>query len=399
MSGTGGIGIVGTGISGLQLALHLQQAGVATTVYAAEPVERLRGGRLTNSVVRYAPTLERERRLGVSHREPDLIGTIHVRVAGDRPLAFCGRLPAPGNTTDFRIYLPGLLEYYGRRGGQVVIAPCGPADLPALGERHELVVVAAGRDGFGGVFHRDPERSPYDRPQRRITVGLYTGVASTEPSGVEFTVIPGLGEIFQMPFHSFDGPVSVVCVEGVPGTPLADLSGLDYEQDPRVFVSGLLDVLHRHAPALHERIDQSVFMPTQPADLLQGGLTPVVRRNSVALGEGRHALALGDAWIVHDPIAAQGANLGSRCASVLGEMIAAGGPYDERFCRAAEQRLWAAAQAPTVLSNALLAPPPPHVADVLRRASEDQQVADRFCAGFGEPESLLDMLSSEPVLS
>ena len=30
----GGIGIVGTGISGLQLALYLQSAGINTTIYS-----------------------------------------------------------------------------------------------------------------------------------------------------------------------------------------------------------------------------------------------------------------------------------------------------------------------------------------------------------------------------
>ena len=111
------------------------------------------------------------------------------------------------------------------------------------------------------------------------------------------------------------------------------------------------------------------------------------------LDHGRFALAIGDAWILNDPIAAQGANLGSRCAFLLGDSIVAGGPYDEAFCRRVEAELWAAAAAPTMLSNGLLEPPTEAVIGVLARAAQDQAVADRFAVGFGNPEDMLALLS------
>jgi 2-polyprenyl-6-methoxyphenol hydroxylase-like FAD-dependent oxidoreductase len=108
-------------------------------------------------------------------------------------------------------------------------------------------------------------------------------------------------------------------------------------------------------------------------------------------------MAVGDAWILTDPIAAQGANLGSRCAFILGEAISAGGPYGERFCRETEDVLWRAAEAPTILSNALLEPPTEPVVDLLLRASQDQTLADQFGRGFGEPDRLQAMLAGEPA--
>lgn len=109
---------------------------------------------------------------------------------------------------------------------------------------------------------------------------------------------------------------------------------------------------------------RSSFGLTRPLDLLQGALTPVVRQSWAALGDGRHALAIGDAWILNDPVAAQGANLGSRCAFALGEAVAGGGPYDEPFRRRVAGLLWAAAEVPTTLSNAVLAAaPPPQLLD------------------------------------
>lgn len=96
-------------------------------------------------------------------------------------------------------------------------------------------------------------------------------------------------------------------------------------------------------------------------------------------------------------MAAQGANLGSRCALLLGESIAAGGPYDEAFCQRVEARLWEAAEAPTMLSNGLLEPPSPGVIDLLVRAGQDQALADRFVSGFGDPEGMLAMFTAEPA--
>jgi len=106
-------------------------------------------------------------------------------------------------------------------------------------------------------------------------------------------------------------------------------------------------------------------------------------------------VAIGDAWILNDPVAAQGANLGSRCAFVLGEAITGGGPYDEPFCRRMDAALWAAASAPTALSNALLEPPTEAVVDVLFRACGDPATADRFVSGFGDPEDMLALLAGE----
>lgn len=148
---------------------------------------------------------------------------------------------------------------------------------------------------------------------------------------------------------------------------------------------------------MRDQVDSSSFGLTGQLDVLQGRLLPVVRQAWTPLDEGKHALAIGDAWILNDPVAAQGANLGSRSAALLAELIEAGGPYDEAFCRQADSRLWGAAVAPTMLSNALLEPPTPAVIDVLVRAAQDSTFADRFASGFGDPEGMLAMFTPEPA--
>src|SRR5260221_8835261 len=122
----GGIGIVGAGISGLQLALYLQGQGVGTTLYSSLSGEEIAAGPVQNFPTRWAPTLEREQRLGVHDKGHYPTTAVRVMLAGHQPLAIDGRLSGPADSTDFRMYLPRLLDIYEQRGGTVVVSPCGP---------------------------------------------------------------------------------------------------------------------------------------------------------------------------------------------------------------------------------------------------------------------------------
>jgi len=346
--------------------------------------------------VRWPATLDREAALGVEPTTPNAIDAVHVRIPGDQGLSFCGRISGSANATDFRLYIPQLIDAFEARGGKFVVESVTPTDLDRVAAVHDLVVVAVGRDGFGTVFGRDETRSPRSQPARHIAAGLYRGVGWPSPSGVEFTIIPGIGEIFQVCFQSFDGPVSAVAVEAIPEGPLDVLVDRDYAADPAGFHAAVLGLIETFAPALRGRIDGAAFALERPQDLLQGRLVPTVRHAYAALGDAR-VIAIGDAWILNDPIAAQGANLGSRCAFIVGEAIVTGGPYDDAFCRSLADRMWEAAAAPTILSNALLDPPPEHVVSTLVRATADQALADRFVNGFGSPEDMLRLLAPEPV--
>lgn len=390
-----GIGIVGCGISGLQLALYLQQHGVPTTLYAPVPMAATAAGPLPNFVTRWAPTLEREATLGLVDAAAVTANRVRVQVAGT-PIRVDGALSGPADATDFRIYLPWLLEIYLERGGEHRVGPCGPAQLAELTERHELVVVAVGRDGFGNTFPLDPERSPYRRPQRHWAVGMYTGAELPEGVCAEVNVVPGLGEIVHVRGRSFDGMVSAIGVAALPAGPAAYLADYPHADDPRGFSSAVLTTLRMHAPTVADRIDERSFAPTRPLDVLRAALVPGVRRPWVDVG-GRTVMAVGDAWVLNDPVIAQGANVGSRSAFVLGAAIAAGGPYDEAFARRTEEAMWAQAQAPTTLTNAFLQPTPPHVVALLVRATTDQVLADQV-ADLGQPERMLSLLAPSPAV-
>ena len=375
------IGIVGTGISGLTLALHLRQHGTETTVYSEHAAGDLRGSRLSNAVARSAATQARERALGVDHwaDATHQMRALHLH-AGDA-IQVTGRLPDPMTAIDFRIYLPRLLEDYLRRGGKLVIAAGAAEQVTAWSERHELMVVASGRDTADRLFPRD---GAHAAPQRRIAAGLYRGIASPEPEGIVYALAPGAGEIFTMPFLTFEGWVTALLVEAIPGGPLEPITRARSTEGHE---ADLLALLERFAPAIAARVDRGRFALTRKQDLLRGAVTPTARMPWARLETGRYALAIGDAWATNDPLVAQGANLASATGWIVGEAICEHAVLDELFRRDVEARMWAAAQPAIDVTNAFLAPPP-HVVELLEVATRDARVADALAARFGRPAEL-----------
>ncbi|MEA2189487.1 MAG: hypothetical protein QOK16_4498 [Solirubrobacteraceae bacterium] len=383
------IGIVGTGISGLNLAISLQQAGVDTTVYAEHAPEQMRRTRLPNTVARFHPTVARERALGVDHwsgSAADSAAT-HISIL-DTPIAFAGRLAAPFSGVDFRVYLPRLLEDYAERGGQVVFGPRTPEDVVAGIDAHDLTVIASGRESVNAFFPRDPNRSVHDAPQRIICSTLCRGVVPLEPRGASISIAPGVGEIFTFRFVSLHGLVTAVAFESVPGGPLDPITRASYAEDPAAFEALMIDLLRQYAPSVHERIDRAEFAVTGPTDVLQGAITPTVRRPYCEVAPGRFVMAVGDAFVANDPVGGQGANLASASAAVLADAISQDVAFDEWFCRSVARDMWAVAEPVTNFNNSLLLPPEPHVEAILGAASQHQSVADAFCDKWAHPADM-----------
>jgi hypothetical protein len=163
-----GIGIVGSGIAGLQLGLFLQQHDVAVTIYTETSADDIAAGRLPNTVGHHRATLERERALGVHFWDASEYGydCHHHYVGGEHPLFFPGFFKARSSSIDYRLYLPRLTQEYEERGGELVVCSLAPEDVERLSGNHDLMVVCSGRGGLSSMFARRSEKSPYDRPQR-----------------------------------------------------------------------------------------------------------------------------------------------------------------------------------------------------------------------------------------
>jgi 2-polyprenyl-6-methoxyphenol hydroxylase-like FAD-dependent oxidoreductase len=389
------IGIIGAGISGLQLALRLQQLGIPVAVHSAQDADGLKSGSPKNFPARFGATQDREKALGVFDWPDEarvLAWSVAVSAPEGPPLTFEATLTPPSSVVDFRLYLPHLFEAFTSRGGEVVL---GAPDLDLVARKHDLVVVANGDRSMRDLFPRVPELSPFDGPQRIITTAIYRGIAEKSPNQLDLRLIPGVGEIFQIPFLSPKGRANVLAFEAVPGGPLESVSHLDADADPAKFYREVLALLEQFMPELRERVDTTEFATIGPHEVLQGGVTPTVRKGWATLPNGRCALAIGDAWITNDPLTAQGANLGSYSAFALADLIGArSGPFDESFCRRASDSLWEHAKPVVEWSNAFLAPPPPHVVSLFQAAAADRRVADAFVSNFNDPVAMWQTLSS-----
>ena len=389
------IGIVGAGTAGLHLGLKLLSHGISVTLYAEQDPAKLRAGRLPNTVAHHSPTRARERELGVDHwggPHADLC-QVGIHVNGPESFGLRGRLENPTVFVDYRLYQPKLAEDFVARGGRLEVRSVDAAALEGLSSQHDLVAVATGRNGLTALFPRIPELSPHTKPARLLFAALLKGVRMQDPIGMEANLVPGQGEIFEAQVISHHGRVPSILVEALPEGELAVLSTQRYDADPRAFEALLLDRLRRFAPTTYERVNPAEFGVLGPMDWLQGAFTPMVRRGWAPLANGRFVVAVGDTHVTNDPVAGQGANAASASAFAMAQSILealdSARPFDEAFCRATEEKTWAAVAPATHWTNALLQPPPPHVVEVLVAGSQEPRVADAFVNAFMIPEHIL----------
>jgi 2-polyprenyl-6-methoxyphenol hydroxylase-like FAD-dependent oxidoreductase len=390
------IGIVGGGIAGLHLGLWLREFGIDATIYSEKTSAQLLEAPLRNIVIRNACTRDRERALRVNHWDdsaPDL-GYLSVTVTGT-PLAFAGTLAPPSNVVDMRIYWARLLDDFSARGGDVVIGTLASTDLDELATRHDLLVIASGRGNLSNLFERIPEHSPNSEPQRLVSAGFYRGIRPRDPLGFEVVISRGHGEILVFPLFSFEPGLTGIGIEAIRGGAFSHLSEVKYASDPRRFEQSVLDILRDHAPTVYERINVEEFAVARPQDVGYIAITPAVRRGYARLGNGRHAVALGDAHIVMDPITGQGANKAAVAAQTLAEAIRDASNYGESFCREAEQLMCRYALPVSDACNARLKPPAPHVQRLLGGAARHQELADFYAFGFNHPDRYWEVVSSE----
>lgn len=234
-------------------------------------------------------------------------------------------------------------------------------DLAPLARRFDLMVVASGRGSLASVFERVADRSPYDRPQRLLLAALFTGVRRTSPVGATLSVSPGHGELVDIPILTFGGMASALLFENIPGGDLEELARLRYDDNPKGFIKNVLTRLEQHHPHIFNRIDVGSFDLCAPNDILQGGVTPVLRRFTLDLGDGKFAVAAGDVHCTVDPLLGQGANIASHSAFVLAEEIVKDVALDARFCERVEWHRQDRVLGASRWTNIMLQPPSPEM--------------------------------------
>jgi 2-polyprenyl-6-methoxyphenol hydroxylase-like FAD-dependent oxidoreductase len=382
------IGIIGAGVAGLHLGLHLRQHGVDAVILTDTRPEDYRGARLQNTVAHHHGTLALERALGIDHWPVEQCGYFahYHYFGGEFPLAFRGHPTAAGRSVDYRIYLPQLMADFAERGGVIEYGAIAEHDVPALVQRFDLIVVCTGRTPLGRLFARDARHSPLEKPQRSLQAGLFTGIRGQEPRGVMLSIAPGHGELVELPILSFGGPVTGLLLENLPGGDFEELQHLRYEDDPRRFRETFLAKLATHHPLIHERIDAQSFDLCSPRDQLQGAITAVVREGHRPLGDEKWAIALGDAHVTVDPALGQGANAAAYAAAILGEEIVRQDIFDERFCEEVDARRMDRILCAARWTQRMLEPPSAELRQLIAVMSQNQALLDAFSDGFSRPD-------------
>jgi Styrene monooxygenase A putative substrate binding domain len=382
------ITIVGAGQSGLQLGIGLLDAGYQVTTVSNRTAEEIHDGKVSSSQCMFHDSLEHERQLGLDFWSdaPQVEGisfTVpHPELPGEKAISWASRLDNPAQSIDQRVKFPKFMEEFVARGGELIFEDAGIEDLERYTQNSDLVIVAAGKGEIAQLFTRDAVRSTYDAPQRALALTYVNGLAPrAEFSAVSFNLIPGVGEYFVFPALTTTGPCEIMVFEGIPGGPMDCWKSLTAEEH----LQTSKDVLNKYLP--WEAARATDVEMTDKNGFLQGRFPPTVRHPIATLPSGRNVLGLADVVVLNDPITGQGSNNASKCAASYLQSILEQGDdaFDAAFMQASFERYWTYAQHVAQWTNALLAPPQPHMLEVLGAAGQSPEIAHRFANGFNNP--------------
>ncbi|MFF9477429.1 styrene monooxygenase/indole monooxygenase family protein [Streptomyces sp. NPDC014733] len=390
--------VVGAGQSGLQLALGLQSKGYEVTLMSNRTSDEIRSGRVMSTQCMFHTALQHERDLqlnfwesqaprieglGVSVAAP---GSFQSPEGSQRAIDWVGKLDGYAQSVDQRVKMAGWMETFAQRGGQLVIHGAAVSDLDFFASRYDLTLVSAGKGELVSMFGRDASRSPYDTPQRALAVAYVHGMGPRpehpEFDAVRCNLVPGVGELFVMPTFTNSGRADILFWEGIPGGPLDAFQGV---KDPNEHLALTLELLEKFLPWEYARSTKVELTDAQGT--LAGRYAPTVRNPIGRLPSGGLVLGVADVVVANDPITGQGSNSASKCAHAYLESIVERGdqPFDAAWMQATFDRYWQTAQHVTKWTNAMLAPPPEHVLNLIGAAGQIQPVADRFANGFNNP--------------
>jgi hypothetical protein len=393
------ITIVGAGQSGLQLGFSLLAKGYEVTILSDRSPEQIRTGSVMSTQCMFDSALEVERELGLNlwDAESPAVEGIAVRIAGEGStpaLEWSARLDKPGQSIDQRLKIPVWMKLFEERGGRLIITKAGLNDLDDAAATSDLVIISAGKGDIAGIFERDADKSPFDRPQRSLSLCSVRNLERHhEFTAVCFNIIPGVGEYFVVPGLTEYGANDYMLFEAIPGGPMDVFHEANSPQEQLELSKA---VLQKFLPWEAERSRKAEL--TDNGGTLRGRFAPTVRKPVAHLPSGAIVLGMADVVVLNDPLTGQGSNNAAKCAQIYANQIIAHGsrPFDAEWMQATFDAYWDYAQWVTGWTNAMLLPPPPHVLKILGAASQSPAVASRFVNAFNNPPDFFPWLA-DPV--
>jgi hypothetical protein len=374
------IAIIGAGQAGLILGMGLLDAGYRVTLFSDRTPEAIRRGRPVGFPILFDRALEIERNLNLNFWDHRFPGCRSIRNTlcdpeGHPALTLSYELEKPWQGIDQRLKFFHWLQEFVARGGDLVIQDMTVSHLESCARSHDLVVVAVGKGILSALFERDAHRSTHDRPARRVTGGIYTGVKQDDTPAVKLAVIP---------FYSNNRPATSICFEAYPGSALDRFAAVKTGQD---VLKTSLETIQQLMPWEYETVREMVLIDDNA--WLSGAITPTVRRPVGYLPSGATVMGIGDTVNLNDPIAGQGANNAAKMADLVTQRVIdrSDAPFDAEWMQAVFDEFWLDAQYANRLSDCLLAPQEHHQ-QVLIAAAQNPAIAKDYFTGVSHPPNL-----------
>lgn len=392
------VAIVGAGQAGLCLAIALRKLGHAVSIFTNRSADDIRNGAIMSSQGMFHSALDIERELGIDFWKGQAPQNKTVTFTLARPglseigIRWRGNASHPYHSIDQRLKFPELMAEFQRLGGQVIIEDVGLAELDKIAKWNELTVVSAGKGEVSKLFSTDHLKTVHTTPQRALSCLYVSGTKPAETLGVRGNIIPGVGEFFVIPGLTFSGHCEMMLFEGIPGGALDCWQNIKNPDDQFDLA---LKLLRKYVPWEAERFESA--KPTDSKAGLVGRYAPIIRHPVIILPCGKSAIGMGDSVVLNDPIAGQGANNAAKAAALFAARIAERGnkPFDVNWMKETHEMYWDQyAKWATRWSTMLLAPPPPHVIELLASAMKHQRLADMLANGFNDPSTLFPWIDN-----
>ncbi|MCM3718836.1 styrene monooxygenase/indole monooxygenase family protein [Fictibacillus phosphorivorans] len=374
--------IVGSGISGLQLAYALKEDFDVTVVHA-NSTEKVRTGRVMSTQVHFGPTRTRESRFHMPKWDDhQSIKSIHMTIGKQK--LFAGMLKKDALSVDQRHYYSTCMKDLASKGVTFLHLKLTNEHLDRLIEDYDLVIDCTGKSGPLFPFPIIQELSPFDKPQRKCITGYFLGIEPNEPLGVNVTVLPGSGEMFEIPAVTEEGPVTILFIMAVPDKELDTFKGITSSNE---FTMHMKQCVQNFFPDIYKRLNTEEFALIDENAFLQIAINPKIRKPYVTYKD-KFVVGCGDSVFLNDPITGQGCNLSSYCVEQLFETLIdyKHDQWDENLGESYWNRTKDFVTEITEWTNAMTQPLPEHVVQILLKGAENQEQADRIAEWFENPK-------------
>ncbi|MCP3738594.1 styrene monooxygenase/indole monooxygenase family protein [Rossellomorea sp. BNER] len=375
------IGIVGSGEAGLQLAYALRKEFDVTVIHSIS-ADEIRDGRIMSTQVHFGSTRKRENRFNMPKWDVDqLINSIHITIGNQK--LFAGILKEPASSVDQRLYFSNCMKDLKNKGVSFRHQRIENEQLERLIDEFDLMIDCTGKSGPLVPFPIEEKLSPFKVPQRKCIVGYFHGIKPNHPVGVSVTVLPEVGEMFEIPAITEHGPVTILFIMAIPDHDLDVFKGIKYANE---FTNQMENVVQKYFPDIHERINKENFTLSDERAFLQNAIKPVIRKPYVTF-KNKLVVGCGDSVFLNDPISGQGCNLSSYCVEQLYEMLIEykHSTWDHHLGEAYWNRIKPFVKEVTEWTNAMTQPLPQHVVQLLLKGAKDQTVADEVAEWFANP--------------